>query len=108
MKDIKHIRRDFNLVLWVMPKGFGLGCAGGQKLNFLNMAMWHIKLKGMNSSPAYTEMFYLTIKLVTLGWGQRVNYPMARHRMCSSIYIVNSSLFSSTSEIKNKLFDDSP
>ena len=83
-----------------MPKGLGLGAAGGQKLNFLNMVMWHIKLKGMNSSPGYTEYFYLTIKLVTLGWGQRVNYhwissrawgfAMACHRMCSSKILGNS------------------
>ena len=61
-----------------MPKGLGLGGAGGggggQKFNFLNMVMWHIELKGMNSSPGYTENFYPTIKLVTFGWGQRVNY----------------------------------
>ena len=94
MKDIKHIRRYFHWVPWVMPKGLGLGGAGGSKINFLNMVMWHIKLKGMNSSPGYTEKFYSTIKLVTLGWGQRVNYhyissrvwgfAMASHRMCSS------------------------
>ena len=53
MKDIKHIRRDFHSVPWVMPKGLGLGGAGGKKLNFLNMVMWHIKLKGMNSSLGY-------------------------------------------------------
>ena len=53
--------------------GLGLGGAGGQKFNYLNMVMWHIKLKGMNSSPGYTESFYPTLKLVTLGWGQRVN-----------------------------------
>ena len=30
MKDIKHdIRRDFHQVPWVMPKGLGLGGAGG-------------------------------------------------------------------------------
>ena len=46
MKDIKHIRRDFHSVPWV---------AGGQAFNFLNMVMWHIKLKGMSSSPGYTE-----------------------------------------------------
>ena len=57
-----------------MPKGLGLGDAGGQKFNFLNMVMWHIKLKGLNSRPGYTEKFYPTIKLVTLGWGQKVNY----------------------------------
>ena len=69
MKDIKYIRQDFHWVSWVMPKGLGLGGAGGggQKFNFLNMVMWHIKLKGMNSSPGYTGKFYPTIKLVTLG-----------------------------------------
>ena len=46
----------------------------GQKFNFLNMVMWHIKLKGMSSRLVYTEKFYLAIKLVTFGWGQRVNY----------------------------------
>ena len=29
----------------------------GQKFNFLNMVMWHIKLKGMSSRPGYTENF---------------------------------------------------
>ena len=55
-------------------QGFGTWGAGGQKLNFLNMVLMHIKLKGMNSSPRYTEKVYLSIKLVTSGWGQRVNY----------------------------------
>ena len=32
MKDIKHIRRDFHLVSWVMPKGLGLGDAWGSKI----------------------------------------------------------------------------
>ena len=35
--QIKHIRQDFHLVLLVMPQGFGLGGAGGQKFNFLNI-----------------------------------------------------------------------
>ena len=29
MKDIKHIRRDFHLVAWVMPQGSDLGVPGG-------------------------------------------------------------------------------
>ena len=29
MKDIKHIRRDFHLVAWVMPKGSDLGVLWG-------------------------------------------------------------------------------
>ena len=74
IKDIKHIRQDFHSVPWVMhAPGFGTwGCWGrGQKFNFLNMVIGHIKLKGMSSRPGYTENFYPRIKLVTLGWGQR-------------------------------------
>ena len=62
--------------------GFSLGhldhapgvMLGGQNLNFLNMVMLHIILKGMISRPGYNENFYLRIKLVTLGWGQKVKY----------------------------------
>ena len=39
----------------------------GQKFNFHEMVMWHIKLKGMHSRPGFTEKFWPTIKLVTLG-----------------------------------------
>ena len=79
MKDIKHIRRDYYSVPWVMhAPGFGTGVLGGQKFNFINMVMWHIKLKGISSRPGYTENFYPRIKLVTLGWGQRIE--------CSSLY----------------------
>ena len=79
-----------------LAQGFGTWGAGGggQNFYFLNMVMQHIKLKGMNSSPGYTEKFYPIIILVTLGWGQRVNYhsifliawgfAMAPHRMCPS------------------------
>ena len=41
MKYIKRIRWDFNSVTSVLPKGWYV-----KKLNFLNMVMWHIKLKG--------------------------------------------------------------
>ena len=54
--------------------GVGLGVLGGQKFSFLNMVMWHIKLKGMISRPGYPENFYPMIKLVTLGRGQKVKY----------------------------------
>ena len=73
-KDIKHIRWDFHPVTWVMPQGWDLGVLGCQNLNFLNMVMWHIKLKGMIFRPGYTEKFYPMIKLVTLGLGQKVKY----------------------------------
>ena len=71
MKDIKHIRRDFHLVSWVMSQGSGLGGAGGQKINFLNMVMWHIKLKGMSSKPGYTEMFLPYDQTGDLGMGSK-------------------------------------
>ena len=44
------------------PQGLGLWGAGGQKCNFMNMVMWHIKLNGMSSRPGYTENFYPRIK----------------------------------------------
>ena len=53
-------------------QGFGTwGCWGGQKFNFLNMVMWHIKLKGVNSNPGYTEKFYPTI-----GMGSKGQLPL--------------------------------
>ena len=55
-----------------MPQGLGLGGAGGKKFKFMNMVMWHIKLNGMSSRSGYTENFNPRIKLVTLGWGQRI------------------------------------
>ena len=54
----------------------------GQKFNFLNMVMWHINLNGKNSIPGYTENFKPTIKLVTLGWGQRVIRFLPEHGDC--------------------------
>ena len=59
-----------------MPKGLGLGGAGGQNFNFLNMVMWHIKLTRMSSRPGYTENFYSRIKLVTLGVGLNDQIPL--------------------------------
>ena len=38
MKDIKHIRRDFHLAVWIMPQGWDLGVPwgvwGSQKKKF--------------------------------------------------------------------------
>ena len=34
MKDIKHMRRDFHLVAWVMPQGSDLGVPWGLGVNF--------------------------------------------------------------------------
>ena len=76
IKDIKHIRRYFHWVPWVMPKGLGLGVLGGQKFNFLNMVMWHIKLKGKNRSPGYTENFLPYNQTGDLGMGSKGQLPL--------------------------------
>ena len=43
----------------------------GQKFNFLNMVMWHIKLKEMSSRPRYTEQF-----TGDLGMGSKGQLPL--------------------------------
>ena len=63
-------------VIFILPPGLyprsGTCGAGVKEINFLNIVMWHIKVKGMISRPGYTEIFYPRIKLVTLGRGQKV------------------------------------
>ena len=49
---------------------------GGQKFNFLNMVMWHIKLKGMNSSPGYTENSLSNNQTGDLGMGSKGQLPL--------------------------------
>ena len=36
MKDIKHIRRDFHSVAWVMPQEWDLRCRRGLGVNFFS------------------------------------------------------------------------
>ena len=52
----------------------GLGVAGGQKFNFPNMVMWHIKLKGMIDRSGHKRYIYPRVKLGTLGSDQMVKY----------------------------------
>ena len=47
----------------------------GQKFNFLNMVMWHIKLTGMSSRPGYTETFNLQSNW-DLGMGSKGQLPL--------------------------------
>ena len=47
MKDIKHIRRDFHSVLWVMhASGFGTWGAGGSKIQFYEHGHVAYQIKG--------------------------------------------------------------
>ena len=54
----------------------GFGGFGVKKFNILKLVMCPIKLKGMSSLQGYIENFYPRIKLVTLGWGQRIKYHL--------------------------------
>ena len=51
MKDIKKYEIGFLLGPPGHAQRFGTWGARGQKFSFLNMVMWHIKLKGVNSCP---------------------------------------------------------
>ena len=54
MKDIKHIRRDFHLVAWVMPLGSDLGVPwgglGGQKFFFRKSTRFGVWVTYMNGT----------------------------------------------------------
>ena len=49
--------------------------AGGQKIIFLNMVMWHIKLKGMTISPGYTKTLPYN-QTGDLGMGSKGQIPL--------------------------------
>ena len=49
---------------------------GGQNFNFLNMFMWHIKLKGMINRPGYNEKIYHRNQTGDLGAGPKGQIPL--------------------------------
>ena len=61
---LKNKRMRFHYVAWVVLQGWDLGLRG---VNFfLNMVVWHIKLKGMMSRTGYKLNFHRMVKLVIL------------------------------------------
>ena len=55
LKDMKHIRRDFHSVAWVMPQGWDLGAPWGggwgvQKLFFPNLTRFGVWITYMNGT----------------------------------------------------------
>ena len=54
MKDIKHIRRDFHLAIWVMPQGWDLGVLwgfeGSKKYFFWNSTRFGVWVTYMNGT----------------------------------------------------------
>ena len=76
MKDIKHIRRDFYSVAWVMPQGSDLGVPWGS---------WVVQKKFSEIHPdlvceLLTSMAHATVQFFgspppgALGKGQKVKY----------------------------------
>ena len=55
---------------------FGVPAPWGQKFNFLNMVMWHIKLKGMSSRPRYNEQFLTSDRTGDVGMGSKGQLPL--------------------------------
>ena len=60
-KKNSEIQHDLVCELHAPAQFFGVpfpwGLGEGSKIKFLNMVMWHIKLKGMNSISGFTEIF---------------------------------------------------
>ena len=54
---VTHVNGTCTDTIFWVPAPWGLG--EGSTIKFLNMVMWHIKLKGMSSRPGYTEKFNL-------------------------------------------------
>ena len=91
-----------------MPQGLGLGVLGVKNLIYEHGHVAY-QIKGLSSRPGYTENFYPTIKLMTLGWGQRMEYylisskawgfAMARHQMCFSFFFKLSQASTSMSAL---------
>ena len=59
---------------FLVPVPWGLG--EGSKIKFLNMVMWHIKLKWMDSIPGYTEKILTYNQTVDLGMGSKGQLPL--------------------------------
>ena len=63
MKDTKHIRRNFNSVMWVMPQGSDFGVLGvirgDQNIIFSNMVMWQSNWQGWPAEQNASKIFIL-------------------------------------------------
>ena len=67
MKDIKHIRRDFHLVAWVMPQAWDLGIPWGVRGHFFSEIQPDLVCELLTSMSHATAQF---LGPYTLGpWG---------------------------------------
>ena len=76
MKDIKHIRRDFHSVTWVMPQEWDLGVpwgVGGPNF-FFSKIQPDLVCELLTSMAHSTAQFFLSPPPRALGRGQKVKY----------------------------------
>ena len=75
MKDIKHIRRDFHSVAWVMPQGWDLGYRGGLgvQIFFLSKIQPDLVCELLTSMAHATAQFFLFPTPGALGRAKRSN-----------------------------------
>ena len=74
MKDTTHIWRDFHSVAWVMPQGWSFGALGVPRCVFFKHGHVAYQIDGDDEQNRMQVNFHPRVKLVTLGWGQRVRY----------------------------------
>ena len=75
MNDIKHIRRDFHSVAWVMPSGGtwgAVGDSGGQKT--FSQIQPNLVCELLTSMAHATAQFFGSPPPGALGRGQKVKY----------------------------------
>ena len=76
LKDIKHIRRDFHSVAWVMPQGWDLGVpwgVGGSK-NFVSQIQPDLVCELLTWMAHATAQFFRSPPPGALGRGKKVKY----------------------------------
>ena len=75
MKDIKHIRRDFHLVAWVMPQGSDLGVPWGVwGFIFFFEIQPDLVCELLTSMAHVTTQFVCSPPPGALGRGQKIKY----------------------------------
>ena len=69
MKDIKHIRRDFHSVAWVMPQGSDLGVPWGVgwSKNFFSEIQPDLVCELLTSMAHAAAQFFCMVKLKYFG-----------------------------------------
>ena len=75
MKDIKHIRWDFHLVAWVMPRGLTWGYRGGWVVrNFFSEIQPDLVCALLTLMAHATAQYFWSPPPGALGRGQKVKY----------------------------------